>query len=214
MADKKEEVKSPADKPAAAAPADAKGKNAKPKRAMPILQPREMFFLKIFIFCFMLLIIDLVMIHPITDYLQRLDESISTKEQVIPKKLLILKHKDRIMNEYKALVPFFVDPALSQEEETAQFLREIERVSKEVNFFVSNIEPVKVNKKSDSIYELSLQVEGRGGLREIPDFIRRVERVNPTIRISAFALKPQDKEANELKVQFSIIKLGVKKPSV
>ena len=99
---------------------------------------------------------------------------------------------------------------MTQEEETAQFLREIERVSKETNLFVSNINPVKVNKKTESIYELSLDVEVKGGLREMRNFIRSLESANPTLRVSAFTAKPEDKEANQLKIMFSIVKMGVK----
>lgn len=211
MADKPGDVKDPADKTAPPGAAqDPKDKAAKPKRGIPVLKPREMFILRIFLFCFTLLLVDLLMVHPVTNYLKHLDESIRAKEEVIPKRLMILKHKDRILNEYQSLTPFFVDQAVTQEEETAQFLREIEKAAKEVSYFVSNIEPVKVNKKSNSIHELSLQVEGRGGLKVVPDFIRRLER-NPAIRINTFTLKPQDKEANELKVVFAILKLGVAK---
>ena len=215
----KEDPKPPADKvPASVADApkaqdtpDAKKEGAKPKLSALILQPREQFFLKIFIFSFTLLVVDVVMVHPVTNYLKHLDESIKTQEEVIPKRLMILKHKDSILNEYRALKSFFVDPSLSQEEETAQFLRQVERVSKEVNFFVSNINPVKVTKISESVYQLSLDVEGKGGPKEIQNFIRTIEGTDPSIHVSAFNLKPQSKEADELKAVFSIIKMGVKK---
>ena len=197
--------------PKGAAAPGAKTPGAKAKFSMPVLQPREKLTLNIFIFMFVLLIVDVVMIHPISNYLQRLDESIKIKEEVIPKRLLILKHKNKIMNEYQTLEPFFVSPSMSQEEETARFLREIEKVSKEAHFFVTNINPVKINKISDKVYELSLEVEGKGGLREIRAFMRVIEKSNPFIRISAYNLKPQSKEADELKVLFSIVELGVKK---
>lgn len=190
---------------------DMKKKPAKGKLSVPVLKPREKQILNIFLFCVVLLALDLVMIRPIVHYLQKLDESIKLKEEIIPKRLLILKHKDRILGQYRALKPFFVDGKVSQEEETAQFLREIERVSKETSFFVSTINPVKVNKVSDVIYELSLDVEGKGGLKEVRQFMRTLENANPPIRVSSFNLKPQNKEAEELKVLFSIVKLGVKK---
>ena len=219
MAEKEEPKKAPDKEPAAAetpkAPegvADAK-KGGKRKLAALILQPREQLFFRIFILMFTMLIVDIVMVHPVTNYFNRLDESIQTQEQLIPKRLMILKHKNAIVGEYRSLKPFFVDPALSQEEETAQFLREVERVSKEVSFFVSNINPVKITKISDSVYQLSLDVEGKGGPREIPNFIRTIENANPPIHVSAFNIKPQNKEAEELKVVFTIIKMGVKKDS-
>ncbi len=192
---------------------DTKKRAGKLKIGMPALQSREKFILRIFIVLFTLLIVDLALIHPISNYLQHLDDSIKIKEEVIPKRLLILKHKAHILSEYGELKPFFVTSLVSQEEETAQFLREIERVSKETHFFVSNINQVKINKKTDVIYELSLDVEGKGGLAEIFNFMRTIESANHSICVGAFNLKPQGKEGDELKVLFTILKLGVKKSS-
>ena len=191
--------------------ADPKKAAGKPKLALPILKPREKSIFQVFIFCFALLIVDLVLIHPLSNYLRKLDETIHVKEEVIPKRLLILKHKDHILHEYGQIKPFFISSSITQEEETAQFLREIEKVSKETGFFVTNINPVKITKRSDTIYELSLDVEGRGGLKETRTFMRTVESSNPSIRVASFDLKPQSKEADELKVLLTIVKLGVKK---
>lgn len=216
MADDKQaldKLAAAAEAPKPAEAADPKKGAGKPKMGVPVLQPREKTVFQIFLFMLSLLVVDLAIIHPIGNYLQKLDETIKAKEDIIPKRLLILKHKTNILNEYRGAKPFFVAPSVSQEEETAQFLREIEKVSKEVGFSVSNINPVKVNKKSesDSVYELSLDVEGRGGLKEVRNFMRTVERSNPSICVAAFTLKPQSKDSDELKVLFSIIKLGVKK---
>ena len=215
MADDKqvpEKLAAGADAGKAADAADPKKDAGKPKKAgIPVLQPREKTILYVFLFMLSLLMIDVAMIHPIGNYLQKLDETIKTKEEIIPKRLLILKHKTRILSEYRGAKAFFVTTSISQEEETAQFLREIEKVSKEVGFSVSNINPVKVNKKSESVYDLSLDVEGRGGLKEVRNFMRAVERSNPSICVAAFTLKPQSKDSDELKVLFSIVKLGVKK---
>ena len=201
----------PADASKTAEGADPKKGGAKPKIGIPVLQPREKIIFQIFLFMLCLLVIDVVMIHPVGNYLRQLDETIKTKEGIIPKRLLILKHKKHIMNEYAGAKSFFVASSISQEEETAQFLREVEKVSKEVGFSVSNINPVKVNKKSDSIYELSLDVEGRGDLKEVRNFMILVETSNPSICATAFDLKPQGKDSEELKVSFTLVKLGVKK---
>ena len=183
----------------------------KAKFSAPVLRPREQMVFKIFLLAFTAFILDLVLIRPISDYLSRLDDSIRIEEEVIPKRLLILKYKNRIAGDYRDLKVLFVDPSVTQEEETAQFLREIERVSKETNFFVSNINPVKVSKKSENIYELSLEVEGKGGLKEIRNFMRMVEGANPSIRVGVLSLKSQGRQTDDLRALFSIVKIGVKK---
>lgn len=217
MADEKKEA--PPQDPAmleAAAPDDKKGKGKKEKKAGPkfsvaSLAPREKLVLKFTALALTILVLDLVVIRPIGGYLQDLDEKIKNEEEVIPKRLMVLKYRSKIMNEYQSLEPLMTDPALSQEEEIAKFLRDIERVSKEANLFVSNINPVKVNKKSDVVYELTADIEGKGGLKPIRSFMKTLERDNPALKIDGFNLKPQGKDSDDIKFQFSISKIGVKK---
>ena len=175
------------------------------------LSGREKSVIQIFVVVFLLLILDLTVIHPISSFLARLDQSITIEERTIPNQIMILKYKNRIMDDNKALEPLMTDSSLSQEEEIARFLREVERVSKEAGLFVSNINPVKVNKTSDTVYELSVDIDGTGGLGQIQRFMKTIEAANPVIRISGFSLKPQGKESEDLKCSFSILKIGIKK---
>src|SRR5262245_1721121 len=99
MADSQQPPKPAAEKapdaaaqPSAAPDAKKKG-GAKPKFALPVLKPRENMIFKVFLFFFIVLVVDLVLIHPLSNYLRQLDESIRMKEEVIPKRLLILKYK-------------------------------------------------------------------------------------------------------------------------
>ena len=193
----------------AAKPPKAAGAN-KLKEFVAALSPREKTFFKATALVLCLVIIDLVVIRPVSGFLRRLDDMIKVEEEVIPKKLQILKYKESVLREYSSLKPLLTDPKISQEEETAQFLREIERVSKEVNLFVSNINPVKVDKKSDEVYFLSVDIEGKGTIAAIRQFMRSLEASNPPMRVDSFALKPQGKESEDLKYSFSIVKIDVK----
>ena len=157
MADQKP-PDSPVEPGVKAEPVAAKKGAGKPKFALPVLRPREKVIFYFFLFMISVVVVDFALIQPVGNYLKQLDETIKLQEEVIPKQLRILKYKDHILFEYRSIKPFYVADSVSQEEETAQFLREIEKVSKEVNFFVTNINPVQVNKRSDSISEMSMDV--------------------------------------------------------
>lgn len=176
--------------------------------------PRELSFIKVVGFFLVLVLLDFIVIQPTSNYLKGINEDITLEEKMIPNRLKILGYKDRVLSEYRELKPYRTDPALGQEEEIARLLREIERVSKEASLFVSNINPVKVDKKSDIYYELSLDIEGKGGINQIRQFMHSLEALNPSIRINGFNLKPQSKDSDDLKYSFSIIKLGVKDRSL
>lgn len=218
-----EEAKKPATAPVAApatpaAPATApaageKGKKEKKEKGPGFLAsrtPRELIILKITGFVLLIVLMDFLMIQPTYRYLKKVNEQIDLEEKMIPNRLKILQHRERIFAEYRRLHPYMTDKTLAQEEETARLLREIERVSKEASLFVSNINPVKVDAKSDTIYQLSLDIEGKGGITQIRQFMRSLESQNPPIRISGFNFKPQSKDSDDLKFSFSIVKIGAK----
>lgn len=177
---------------------------------MAARSPRERAFIQVTGLVIALVMVDIIVVRPVTNYLTRLDEMIDIEEKVIPKRLMILKYKDKIGREYRSWKPLMSDPAITQEEEIAQLLRDVERVSKDSGLFVSNINPVKTTTISDSVYELSLDIEGKGNIDAVRKFIKKLENDNAAIRIDAFNLKPQGKESDELKYSFTIIKIGVK----
>ena len=196
--------------PAEAPKAEKKKGGNKLKAFFDGRSPREKMFLQATGLVIALVMVDVIVVRPVTNYLSRLDEMIDIEEKVIPKRLMILKYKDKSAREYRSWKPLMSDPAITQEEEIARLLREVERVSKESGLFVSNINPVKTTEKSDAMYELSLDIEGKGNIDAIRKFLKKIENDNPSIRIDAFNLKPQGKESEELKYAFTIIKIGVK----
>lgn len=204
----------PADAQPAAAADTAAGKKGKGKGkggAKKGFNEREKFVMKITGLIIAVMLIDLMVIRPVSNFLERLDEMIATEESVIPKQLAILRHKERILADHDSISQFVTDPDVPQEEETARFLREIEQVSKANNLFVTNINTVKVTPKTDTIFELSVDIDGKGGIEDIRSFMAALILDNPAIRIGGYSLKPQGKAADELKFQFSIIKIGVKR---
>ncbi len=216
MADPDPKAAAPQEPAADAPKADkaAKPKGGKLKAFMAGRTPRERIFLQATGLVIALVVVDLIVVRPVTSYLSRVDEMISIEEKVIPKRLMILKYKDKIVREYRSWKPLMSDPLITQEEEIAKLLREVERVSKESGLFVSNINPVKTTEKTSSIYELSVDIEGKGNIDAVRKFLRKIENDNAAIRIDAYTLKPQGKESDELKFSLTIIKIGVKEKQI
>ena len=215
MADPDPKAQEAAAPEAAAAPGKKAGKKGPSLKAfMAGRTPREKMFLQATGLIIALVMIDIIVVRPVTSYLSRVDEMIQIEEKVIPKRLMILKYKEKIAREYRSWKPLMSDPAITQEEEIARLLREIERVSKGSGLFVSNINPVKSEEKSEGIYELSVDIEGKGNIDAIRKFLMTIENDNPSMRIDAFNLKPQGKESEDLKYSFTIIKFGVKEKTL
>jgi|GEM_PF-3661022 len=201
----------------AGAPAGGAKKGEKKEASLKLfyqaLSQREKKIVRIAFIIISLSMLDVLIVRPMTQHLTHLNDQIVTQESVLPRRLLILKHKSRILREHEQMQRFVTDPNLSAEEEIAQFLREIERVTKQASLFVSNINPVKTIEKANGVYFLSVDLEGKGDFKQIHNFLVDVESSSDAMRISGFNLKPQSKDTDELKFGVTIEKLGVKKDS-
>ncbi len=218
MADEKDSKKAAEGAPAEGA-ADAKGKKGgkaagpkggKLKAIYNNMSGRGKMLAKVAGLVIAAVLVDMIVVRPMNNYLSRIDDLIAVEEQVIPKRLQILKFKDRIIAQYHSAKPFLSDLTISQEEEIARLLREVERVSKGAGLFVSNINPVKTTEQSETLYELSVDIEGKGGIDQVRKFMKEIELSNPPIRIDGFNFKPQGKDSDDIKFTFTIIKIGVK----
>ena len=206
----KESVASPTE-PTTAESSAQKGK--KPGFSFSALSPKEKNIVRIAGFFACLTMIDVVIVRPVGNYLNQLNEKIEREKRILPKKLLMLNYKEQLLKDYKQLLPLMTDDKLSEEEEIAQLLREIERVTKQTALFVANINPVKRTSASAESYELSVEVEGTGTIQQIVEFMQIIEGDNPPLRIREFAMSPKGKDPSELKFTFTVVKLGVRKGS-
>ena len=214
MADDDTEIKDPGvaaeneeNKEAENAPEKASGDK---KGFISNMSSREKFVALFAILFVVLLLLDFLVVRPMTRHLESLSQQVTEKEQVIPKKLLITKHKARITQVNDALGHYLTDPHLTEEEEIAMLLREIESSSQQVGLFISNINPVETI-TSGNTYKLKVDVEGAGDIISVKNFIMKLERSNAPVRVSAMNLRSQGIDNPELRYRFTIVKLGLNK---
>jgi len=161
------------------------------------------------VFVISAVIIDSIVVRPIMRNLDRLNLRITEAETIIPKRLMILRHGNKIKRDNQKLHPYMTDSGMSREEEIAQLLRDIERVSNESGLFISNINPVQVAEDRDGRYTLLVDIEGKGMIEHIRSYISLLEISNPAIRVGSFSLRAKKKGSEELSYAMTIIKLGV-----
>lgn len=205
-----EAVETPKD---AQAPAEAPVKQKKnPLAFIAAMSSREKTIAAVAGFILLFLLLDWLMFKPLGRHLDGLTATIRVKENLIPKKLAVLSRKDAIEKEHEALSKYLTDTKLSQEEEIAAYLGEIESVSQRVGLFISNINPV-VTEEAGAAYHLKVDVEGAGSVANIKKFISTLEESNPSIRVAGFSLRGQGPNTDELRFRFSVVKLGLKNPA-
>ena len=145
------------------------------KLFMSSLTNRERAIVMGAVFVISAVIIDSIVVRPIMRNLDRLKSRITEAETIIPKRLMILRHGNKIKRDNEKLNPYMTDAGMSREEEIAQLLRDIERVSNESGLFISNINPVQVAEDRDGRYTLLVDIEGKGMIEPIRSYVSLLE---------------------------------------
>lgn len=191
----------------------ASGKSKKsPLAFIAGLSPREKAIGTAVLALLVILALNWLVFRPLAGHLNKLSATIQEKENLIPQKLTVLSRKDAIESAYAANAAYLTDQKVSQEEEIAAYLGEIERVSQRVGLFISNINPVQIE-EAGAAYHLKVDVEGASSIANIKQFISTLEDANPAVRVSALNLRSQGPNTEELRFRFSVVKLGLKTPA-
>lgn len=197
--------------------AQSSEQSPKPKKKSPFafvagLSSREKLIAGVALCILLFFVLDWTMFRPLGRHLNKLSATIQEKESLIPKKLTVLSRKDEIEKAHTANAAYLTDANISQEEEIAAYLGEIERVSQRVGLFISNINPVQIE-EAGAAYHLKVDVEGASNVSNIKRFIAAMEDANPSVRVSAISLRGQGPNTEELRFRFSVVKLGLKTPA-
>lgn len=201
----------------AAQPAEQQADQTKPKKKNPLafvagLSAREKMIGAVALCVLMFFALDWMVFKPLNRHSKRLSVKIQEKEDLIPKRLALVSRKDEIEAAHASNAAYLTDAKVSQEEEIAAYLGEIERVSQSVGLFISNINPVQIE-EAGVAYHLKVDVEGASSIANIKKFISTMEASNPSVRISAISLRSQGPNTEELRFRFSVVKLGLKTPA-
>ena len=166
------------------------------------LSKRERYIAYIATIVIVLFLFNRVMLRPIVNKLNDLNQEIVIQEKKLEKSLNILLHEDLIDTNYKKYVQN-LKQTQSDEEEIAGLLSEIEKIAKKSGVFLSDIKPLPV-KKIDYYKEYFIELETESDISSLIDFTYQLEKSPRLLRVEKFHLVPKKEKASLLKAQMSI----------
>lgn len=159
------------------------------------------------LFCIAALIVgffvfDKFILYPILSKLEGLNRNINEKEKELRSNLRVLAQEEFIKSEYDRYTKD-IRQKLSNEEETAQLLSEIEIVAKETDVSLTRMEPLRIDEK-EFYREYVIRIEAEATISCLVDFLYKLERKSKLIRTDEFRLVPQQKKSSILKMNMII----------
>ncbi len=153
-----------------------------------------------------LALFDRLVVGPISRESNLLEERIDSQTKLIEKNLMILQYKDKIIGEDELHGDFYANLDSTQDQRTAFFLSEVEKLAKSSNVALTNINPVYSELKKGFIRS-TLSIECSGKMEALTDFIYSIEDSQKPMRVASFEISPKNRDDYEAKCALTVEKI-------
>jgi hypothetical protein len=167
---------------------------------------REKIILYVAIGFIVLMVTDLIVLHPIMSELKVLDSKIKTESQEIQRDMRILSFKDSILKEYRNYESYLDVGVQSQEEIIGKLLKKLENLSSQNEIKMSNVMPGEIEDKPIyKVYSTTLDFEG--SLRSVLVFMNLLEESDNLFQVTRYTMEPKNRSGQLLKVNMDISRI-------
>ncbi|MFC1593839.1 hypothetical protein ACFL38_00755 [Candidatus Omnitrophota bacterium] len=172
------------------------------------LSAKEKKILYIAVGCMCLAFFDRLVLGPICQEANLLEERIVSQTELIQKNLMILQYKDKIISEDEAHNIFYAKLDSTHEQRIASFLSEVEELAKSAGIPRTNVNPVFGEEKKGYV-QYNLTFECAGKMDNLVDLIYKIENSKKPIRVISYEISPKSRENYEAKCTLTVAKIIV-----
>lgn len=151
--------------------------------------------------------IDRLIISPIRERFQRIDQAIKISEKQLGHDLRNVRLKDQIAAEYEKYVKY-VERSGSDEEEVAKVLGEIESLARQSKVSLVDSKP-QTPKEVEFYKEYTVEIEVEGDIISLITFLYYLNTSEQLLRVEKLRLNPKRRESQTLKSSMMVTKILV-----
>jgi hypothetical protein len=153
-----------------------------------------------------LMAFDRLVIGPIFHESRMIDERIRDQITHTEKNIRLLAYSERILEEGASYSDYYTREGLSREVLIATFLGEVESIAKNAEISLSNINPVNVIPR-DEYTEFSLDLECQGKMKNIIDFMYKIDSARKPMKVRSFEIAVRNRENYEVRCGLTVEKM-------
>jgi len=136
-----------------------------------------------------------------------LNRQIQLKRRMIKDSLGLLNQKENIQKESRKYANY-AKQKLSEEEETASFLKEIEDIARKSQLQLIDLKPYSAERK-DFYTEYRIEIETESDMNQLVAFIHNLQGLDSLLRIIKFRISPKVDKTSMVKTYLTITKVFV-----
>jgi len=190
-------------------PQEQKKKKLAPDEFLKNLSKREKMMGYVAGFFILLLVLDRMILGPIQDRIKMLDENIVQELVAIKDGLMILEYKNKINDDYKTMTNYFANERKTQEEELADFLKDIENIARETSVYLTTINPSGNIEEAKLYTKYEIKLECTGTMQAIVKFMHSIDAELRPTKVVTFELLPPAKGTEIIKCTMTVTRMFV-----
>jgi len=167
-------------------------------------QEKKIFYVALVIV--MLMVLDRMFLGPSLSKMKTYDEEIEQQRINIQRDLRFISYKNQIMEEDRALRPYYKNDYKTEEQIIAAFLKKVEMIATEANINLIKITPAE-SKERKGFTEYYANLECEGLLENIAAFMHAVDTSSDLLKIIKVSFTLKRASGDEVVVGMEIAKM-------
>lgn len=152
-----------------------------------------------------LLIIPRVIFGPFADKLSGLTRDVTLGEARLKKSVSLAAGKESIIKEYEKYATYFSLQGLSDEEAVANFLKEIERISRVSGLAILDMKPQKETQADKFSKQYQISVKAEGTMTQLVGFLHELAGSPVLFSVEKMTVVPKQEDSPELSISLTIV---------
>jgi len=148
-------------------------------------------------------LVDRLLIAPVANRLQLLDERIAAQTELIRKNVRIVAEKDRVKATTDTFQVYYAAKATTQEEEVAYLLGEVEKMARSASLYIVDMKPLSTEEDTVS-RKVSVDLNCEAQMEQILTFAHSAANAPRLLFIESISLTPKDKDSSIIKCNMKI----------
>lgn len=152
-----------------------------------------------------LLLIPKVIFGPFHKKLADLTRDVILEEARLKKGTSLVAKKDVIIREYEKYATYFSLQGFSDEEAVANFLKEIEQISRSSGVMILDMKPQKEIKSDKFSKQYLISVKAEGDMQKLVKFLFELQSSQVLFSVEKMAMAPKSEESPELSITLTVV---------
>ncbi|MFH0940345.1 MAG: GspMb/PilO family protein [Candidatus Omnitrophota bacterium] len=154
---------------------------------------------------FLIWLVVKVILVPFQQKLSGLNGEVILREARLKKGVSLIEKKDEIEKEYGKYASYFSMQDFSDEEAVANFLKEVEKISRDAGLVILDMKPQKDAKGDKFSKQYQINIKAEASMQKLVTFLYALHNSSVLFSVEKLVLVPKAEDSPELNITMTVV---------